>query len=499
MAELKILLVEDSDSFRQEVAQMIGVYNDVDEAPTLAAARDRLKSNSYAVVILDKNLPDGSGIDLIPTIKHDHPGTVVIVVTADREFREVKKCMNAGADDYVVKSSNTPADLLVRIPFVTERAAEKKQLRSLQDQVREAFRNELVGRSRETLELRQQIRDTAGSNSHVLILGETGTGKELVAHMVNKVAKGKNRQMVTLNCNSFTKDLIEVELFGSVKGAFTGAIDKPGKFDLADNGDLFLDEIGDLPLSAQGKFLRVLENGTFYRVGGSQPIRVSCRVIAATHRNLKDMVAKGTFREDLYYRLNHMQLKTSPLRNRIDDIPDLAHHFVRNSCGTEITISEEAIQRLMTHNWPGNIREFRNTIERAIIRVQRRTALNQKNNDSVINAQDLLIENNEDGQTGLEAIRAMFPLKKEDLRPELWQEFMEIAEREFFRASIDLVKGSAQEASDLLDLGRSTIFKKLSQFNLPRRPYGLRFDVSGDVSIKGKISTASRDLPEKML
>lgn len=279
---------------------MLGVYNDVSEADSLASARAVLQRETFDVVILDKGLPDGDGIELLTEIKASHPSTVVIVLTSDSDFSSVKHCIARGADDYVVKSENVVPDLLVRIPIAVSKAASTRKLANLEQLVKDAFKYEIVGKSPSTMDLRKTILSFKGSCAHVLITVESGTGKELIARRLNSIEEDRNRPFVAVNCGTIPANLLESELFGCKKGSFTGALhDKIGKFELAHNGDLFLDEIGELPLAAQVHLLRAIQQGEITRVGDSRVIRARCGIIAATNLNLLQMVREGRFLEDL--------------------------------------------------------------------------------------------------------------------------------------------------------------------------------------------------------
>jgi DNA-binding NtrC family response regulator len=476
-SDFKILLVEDSQSFRDQVVQLLGAYNDIDGVGDLRTAREAIQQSAYDVVILDKGLPDGDGITLIPEIKAEHPNTVVIMLTADGDSTSVKKCMAAGADDYVVKSENVVVDLLVRIPFVVERQADSRRLRSLKEQVREAFKYEIIGKSRPTMELREHILSVkSATSSHFLITGESGTGKELIARRLNALVEGKQRQLVTINCSAIPENLIEEELFGHQKGTFTGATDdKPGKFELAHNGDLFLDEIGDLPYEAQGKLLRVVQDGAFFRVGGTKPIQVNCRVIAATNKDLEEMVRKKQFREDLFYRLNVVRIRTTPLRSRMEDVSDLAKHMALQLGGVSISVSNQAVQRLMQHTWPGNIRELRNTIERSILRARHRVS-GQTNSGTPlsIEPEDIILDFISGPGAEIRKLESTLPLDVSDLSEEKYRNFMDAAEREYFLAALNTTKGNAVEAGLRVGMARSTVFRKLALLGISRRQYSGR-------------------------
>ncbi|MCB0413372.1 MAG: sigma-54-dependent Fis family transcriptional regulator [Bdellovibrionales bacterium] len=457
-ANFKILLVEDMASFREAVKRLLGVYNDVDEAADLDSARTLLHKGNYDVVVLDKGLPDGDGIDLIPEIKSLSPNTVVIVLTSDSDFSAVKHCIAQGADDYVVKSENVVPDLLVRIPVTVSRAASGRRLRSLEDQVREAFKYEIVGKAKSTIELRETILSLKGSGAHVLITGESGTGKELIARRLNAVDDDGKRPFVALNCGAISESLIESELFGHKKGSFTGALqDRPGKFELAHNGDLFLDEIGEMPLSAQVKLLRAIQEGEITRIGDSRVIKVKCRVIAATNRNLEELVGEGKFREDLYHRLNVFRIATKPLRQRKEDIADLAKLFVLQVGDSSFSINDAALRSLEHYDWPGNIRELRNTIERAIIMARKRGS-------RIVAFDDIIVHGPpESNSTRMKKIEACLPSDLSNLTPNQFKEFLLTVEREYYKAALELTNGSAVDLATRIGLGRSTIFKYLKK------------------------------------
>lgn len=455
-ANFKILLVEDSEAFRSAVKQLLGVYNDVDQAGDLASARAILQKNNYDVVILDKGLPDGDGIDLITEIKSLSPNTVVIILTSDSDFSSVKHCIARGADDYVIKSESVVPDLLVRIPVAVSKAASGRRLENLEEQVKAAFRYEIVGKANSTVQLRETILSLKGSGAHVLITGESGTGKELIARRLNAIEEDGKRPFVALNCGAISENLIESELFGHKKGSFTGAIsDRAGKFELAHNGDLFLDEIGEMPLSAQVKLLRAIQEGEVTRVGDSRVIQVKCRIIAATNKNLDEMVRSGKFREDLYHRLNVFRIETTPLCRRKTDLADLAKLFILQIGGANFSINDSAIRSLGQYDWPGNIRELRNTIERAVIMARRRSS-------TTISFDDITIHRDPEGNhTRLGRIEANLPSDIKELTKENFENFMIAVEREYLKTALELTNGSAVELAPRIGMGRSTMFKHL--------------------------------------
>ncbi|MGE4131412.1 MAG: sigma-54-dependent transcriptional regulator [Bdellovibrionales bacterium] len=460
-SNFKILLVEDMESFRGAVSQLLGVYNDIHEAADLSSARAALAKSVFDVVVLDKGLPDGDGIDLIADIKELNPNAVVIVLTSDSDFSSVKHCIARGADDYVIKSENIVPDLLIRIPVAVSKAASTRRLKNLEQQVKDAFRYEIVGKSPSTMELREFILSLKGSGAHVLITGESGTGKELIARRLNSIEDDGKRPFVAINCGAISENLIESELFGHKKGAFTGALtDRAGKFEAAHGGDLFLDEIGELPLPAQVRLLRAIQEGEITRVGDNRVIKVNCRIIAATNQNLDQMVKAGKFREDLFHRLNVVRIQTTPLRERRGDIRDMAKMFTLQVGGSKFKIADAALNSLSGHEWPGNIRELRNSIERAVISARRRQS-------DEIRFEDVSIYRPaKDSNYRMKKIESALPSESSELTANNYREFIGALHREYLETALELVNGNVENLAIALGLGRSTAFKRLREFGV---------------------------------
>lgn len=467
---LKILIVEDDPLFREQVKELLGVYNEVFTADGVSTARKILSEKSINVLLLDKKLPDGNGVDLIPWVKAEFPRTVILIITADSDYHNLNGCMALGAHDYIQKTSNVVPEILTRIPLAISRADLERKSSDFDQIFRSSYRYEIIGSSNAMNQIRMDILSMKGKLSHVIVTGETGTGKELVAHRLNVIEEGKNRPFVVVNCAAIPEELIESEFFGHKRGSFTGAqTDKIGKFQLASGGDLFLDEVAELPLRMQAKLLRVLQEGEFTPIGSNQDIRVNVRVIAATNRPIEEWVRQGKFREDLYFRLNVFRLQTTPLRERKTDIPDLARFFLLKSVGHKASITDGALRLLEAHDWPGNIRELKNCIERSALAMQRRES---KSNDKklVIEPQDILFDELM-VRLGRDAPLAhlQLPSKKQDITANAYINFIEDAERTFISRALDLCDGSASEVAPLLGLARSTIFKKLHQFGLMKK------------------------------
>jgi DNA-binding NtrC family response regulator len=372
VSEPRLLIVDDEESFRTLTARELKRSGyAVEAAGNLTEARTALARESFHVVLLDVRMPDGSGLDLLPEIRESAPGTDVIMLTAFGTVQEAIRAMKEGAHDFLTKPCKL-AELEVVLEKVLEKQALERGNTALQREVQRLIPTAgFIGNSPPIREMLALLAKVAETDSTVLIRGESGVGKELVARAVHRQSLRSRQPFVVVDCASLHENLLQSELFGHEKGAYTGAAQlKHGLFEVADRGTIFLDEIGEITPPLQVTLLRVIEAGTFRRVGGTVDIRVDVRIIAATNRTLESMMKEKAFREDLYYRLNVFSLSIPPLRDRKEDIPPLVAHFVRNSAlapKRNVHIAPDAMEVLMRYPWPGNVRELENVIERALI------------------------------------------------------------------------------------------------------------------------------------
>ncbi len=371
-SDISILYVEDdlpSGHLLQAVAQSQGYQIEI-----VTTGRDflaALAANKPNLLLIDLHLPDASGLDLLAKARLRAPSAPVIVVTASSSIDDAVSALKGGATDYLTKPVEVPR-LIASLSNAARIVRQQEDLSKLRAEVRNSYKIEhIIGTSSAMQEVRNLIHHAARTDTTVLIVGESGTGKELVAKALHYASRRAAKPFVDVNCAAMTETLIESELFGHERGAFTSAIARRrGKFEQAHGGSFFLDEIGDMPLPTQAKMLRVLQERYFQRVGGEDRIDVDVRVICATNQNLEAAVKAGTFRLDLFYRINPIVIEVPPLRARAEDIRELAEHFLaaanRNAKNCVRGISEEAMAMFLTHSWPGNVRELQNAIERAI-------------------------------------------------------------------------------------------------------------------------------------
>lgn len=440
-----ILIVEDENKFGGLLSRIIEAEGyTVLQAQTAKAALKLIEGEDIKVVISDVKLPDANGVELVKRIKDLHPHIEIINLTAFGSIKDSVRAIKNGAFDYIMKGDDND-----RIIPIVNKAVEKANLqlhiRELEKKLysRNTFRN-ILGKSPALVEAVDLAQKVARTNTTVLLLGETGTGKEVFAQAIHEESERKNKPFVAVNCSSFSNDLLKSELFGHVAGSFTGAIkDKKGLFEEADGGTLFLDEIGEMNLELQAKLLRVLEDGTFNRVGDSKSTKVNCRIIAATNKDLKKEAENNHFRLDLFYRLAVFTVYLPPLRERKEDIEILANHFLKEfsvKLNRKVSkMDEHFLKALVQHPWKGNIRELRNVMERVLIIAGGDTLTTD------LLQFDFFNENNEDNWSTLN---------------------LASLESQYIRKAISQSKGNKTEASRLLGIGLSTLYRKIEEYNL---------------------------------
>ncbi|GAB4345663.1 MAG: acetoacetate metabolism transcriptional regulator AtoC [Desulfobulbaceae bacterium] len=443
----RILLAEDEEIMRITIQDRLEKHRwQVDTVDNGTDAAQRIRSNNYHLVISDIRMPGLDGRELLEQVRRSSPFTDVIMMTAYGSVEDAIDCLKKGAADYILKPFNMD-DLVIRVTRILEAQNIRDRCVSLEESCSE-LHTEMIGDGKAMRSIHEFIRQVAPTDSTVLIRGESGTGKELAAAAIHMNSPRADKPFVRINCAAIPEGLIESELFGHEKGAFTGAhARKRGKFELADGGTLLLDEIGELPLSLQAKLLRVLQESTYERVGGTGTIQVDIRLLCATARDLEAAVEEGSFRQDLFYRLNVIPLLLPPLRERKEDIPALTSHFLHQFSikrGVALEMSPEGMQRLMAYDYPGNIRELKNILERASVLAPQ----------PVIRAEDLPA----DLGTGAETTD----------KPDsfLLSEAVARAERELLLKALARTGGKRAEAAELLGISRKNLWEKMKQHDI---------------------------------
>jgi DNA-binding NtrC family response regulator len=449
-----LLLVDDEQALREAIAERLADHGFVvEQAASGEEALERLSAFAFDILVTDLRLPGIDGRAVIESALERYPEIIPIVITGYGTVKDAVQAIKRGAADFITKPFQFDALL-----HVVHSALEQRRLRSenayLRSQLEERYRLDgLIGRSGVMRDLLQLLETVAATSSTVLITGETGTGKELAARAIHHNSPRRANRFVAINCSAIPETLLEAELFGHVRGAFTGAVgNRQGRFEQAHKGTLFLDEIGTMSPALQAKLLRVLQEREFERVGDSHTVKIDVRVIAATHSDLAKMVADGTFREDLFYRLNVIPVQLPALRERREDIPLLVQHFIQK-LGAEsgragVTVSQEALRRLMACSWPGNVRQLENAVERALAFSHGR---------SQIDVQDLPPElHNQADAT--EPVEMWFPDEGLD-----FERYIEGVELSLIRRSLERTHGNKRQAAKLLNLKRTTLIEKLKR------------------------------------
>jgi two-component system response regulator AtoC len=458
----RILVTDDDPVSCQLFAEVLeGEGYRVDRAQSGEEALLQLQEESYALLLVDVRLPGMSGLEVTREVRRTHPDLPIVVMTAFGSMEIAIEAIREGAFDYASKPMN-----LGELKHTVSRAlAQHNGSGSGRASDRDGEDIEplgaIIGRSPTMVEVYKTVARAAATKSTVLILGESGTGKELMARAIHQHSPRSHRPFVAVDCGAMTESLLESELFGHVRGAFTGAFsEKRGVFEEADTGTCFLDEIGDITSNMQAKLLRVLQENEIRRVGGQKWIKIDVRILAATNKNLAELVKQGAFRQDLFYRINVVTIQLPSLRQRTEDISALAYHFLRRYSQENdkpvVGISDDAMTLLRTYSWPGNIRELENTIERAV-------ALS---NQGMLTPEDLPLEVRETPAPGTSV----------DEPAEGWSGFagmppLEEIKKRYILHVLDFTQGNISRAAEILDIDRRSLYRMLERYNVaPLRP-----------------------------
>lgn len=449
----QILVIDDEDTIRRTVAASLKTAkHQIFEAADVKKALKILDNETIDLVLSDLRLPDGSGIDLLRAAKSKEYPCEVIIMTGYATLDTAIQAMQEGASDYVTKPFSL-GELSVRIERTLKQKQLQRKVRRLERELHERFHpDNIISNSASMQKVLEQVKNIAPTDSSVLITGESGTGKELIANAIHLLSRRNEHPFVAVNCGALPESLLESELFGHIKGAFTGATDtRAGLIESSDGGTLLLDEIGDASIPVQTKLLRVLENGTIRRVGDTQERKVNIRLLAATNKDLTEEIAAGRFRQDLYYRINVIPIHLPPLRERMEDVPLLAKFFLKRHAarmGKQVEeIDSAVIEKLMQYSWPGNIRELENVIEYAVAMA-----------DSKMISTKLL-------PFTFSQENSMQNKEQADL---LQQEILPIAEMEkrHILLALEKVNWNQRKACGLLKISKATLYRRLRSYGI---------------------------------
>ncbi len=452
----KILVVEDDEYVLGSIRILLNKEGyEVNTALNGLEALNLYRRESYDLVIADLKMPQMDGIELLKQLKHEFSDVSLIMMTAYGSIRTAVEAMKMGAYDYVTKPVSAE-----EIRLVIQRALERQNLiteiKTLRKELEERFSlDNIIGKSYAMQRVYDLILQVANTDATVLITGETGTGKELVAHAIHHNSKRKNCPFVVINCSALPESLLESELFGHEEGAFTGATkQRVGKFEFADTGTVFFDEMGNLPLSMQTKLLRLLQEKSFERIGGNQTIKVDVRVLAATNKDLNKLSEEGCFRKDLYYRLNVIPIQLPSLKERREDIPLLVTHFIEKYNKVfkkEIkSISQNVLNIMMSYGWPGNVRELENLVERALIMAK----------DHIISEIELPVSNQKQTKERIEDIdnNQIIDMSLED--------FLAHCENKYITRLLKQCKGRIDSSAKISGIDVKTLYRKMKKYNI---------------------------------
>ncbi|HCA80954.1 MAG TPA: two-component system response regulator [Bacteroidetes bacterium] len=458
-----ILIVDDDKAFRIATVALLQDHGfTAHAASTAGEAQHVFTPDKFDLVLTDLVMEGMNGMELLEWIKARAPEIPVMMITGYGSVPTAVEAMRHGAYDYITKPCDND-ELLIKIRRVLDVRKKDRELRQLREELRGtySFAN-IISQSDSMKQVFKLVRQVADTDATVLVLGETGTGKEMLAKAIHYNSPRKAKPFVVITCSALNESLLESELFGHEKGAFTGAMrPRIGKFEDANGGTVFLDEIGDIPLHLQTKLLRVLQEKEIERVGSNKPVPVDVRIIAATNNDLQGMTKSGQFREDLFYRLNVFPIHLPALKQRIDDVPLLANHFLRKhrtlSAGKELSFAPSAISSLMSHHWPGNIRELENVVKRAMI----------KSEGATIGSVEI------PGRTGPENLphAAIQDISQDAPFKEFMKKIIGDAESRYLAHLLEEHQGNVKVVAESMDLDRKTVYKKIEEYGIDLTKY----------------------------
>lgn len=433
-----VLLVEDNAATRFGFVRYFSKEGyEIIEAANITEASAALAARRFEIIILDINLPDGNGIDLIGAVRENDPCIPIIVITGEGDIPLAVEAMRRGADNFLTKPVDNAALAMfmrktLEIGFLKKQHSSRKRLEK-KDTI-------FIGKNRAMLEMQELAQAAATSDIPVLITGETGTGKGVLARWIHQQGLRASNECVELNCSGLHGEMLSREIFGNVRGAFTSADqDRKGLLDIADRGTLFLDEIGDMSIDVQAQFLKLLEDKSYRRLGDVKLLRSNFRLICATHHELDSLVGSGQFRQDLMYRINMMRIYIPPLRERMDDLPELVAYLMQSLNSSASVISDDVMKTLLGYHWPGNIRELRNVLERALLLTPHGSTLRQTH------FANLAVNNHRSA--------AMQPLTVRDV------------EENHIKRVLSQMDGNIEKTAKSLNISRATLYRKLKQLN----------------------------------
>lgn len=445
----RILIIDDEEKLRTLLGRLIKLegYN-VSEADNVKTGLRILEHENIDVILCDVKLPDGNGVDFTKEVKSRFPFIEIILLTAYGNIPDGIKAMKNGAYDYITKGNDNDK-IIPLINSAIEKVKLQKRIQDLEKHVSSIFTFEsIIGKSKAIGDAILLAKKVAPTNANVLLLGETGTGKEVFAQAIHSASNRARKPFLAINCSAFTKDLLESEIFGYKAGAFTGALkNKKGLMEEANSGTLFLDEIGEMPFELQSKLLRFIETSEFIKIGDTHTTKVDVRFIAATNRDLQKEVEESKFREDLFFRLNVFTISLPPLRERKNDIPELANYFLKifsAKIKPEVhSMTNEFLDHLLQHEWKGNIRELKNVMERAVI---------------LANGTELTLDN----------LPLDFQVPNNNLKISDSSFDLSFVEKQHIEKVLILTNGNKTEAARLLNIGLTTLYRKIEEYNLPK-------------------------------